>query len=108
MHPIYTTSFHPGQALVQATEDFINILEIAEYVDEPTVQQACDSSRRSPQSRLTFAELRERICADFSLGCVSAEATMQRLHDHNLFGSPDQFMRIFAAGVEALAESPVD
>lgn len=66
------------------------------------VKEACAFQRRL-DSRLTYSQLRQHICLDFDLGCVDAQTSMDRLKANNLFGNPDQFMAIFAAGVRALA-----
>lgn len=53
--------------------------------------------------RLTFGELRRRICEDYTNGFVNAANTMRRLEDEGLYGSPDEFCKIFAAGVSILS-----
>lgn len=53
--------------------------------------------------RLTFGELRRRICEDYTNGFVNAANTMRRLEDEGLYGTPDDFMRIFASGVRILS-----
>ena len=67
------------------------------------VKEACAFQRRL-DARLTFSELRAHVCLDYELGCVDAQTSMDRLKVNNLFGNPDQFMAVYAAGVRALAE----
>ena len=81
------------------------LIENAQLID-PTVAEAPRMGRREIKS-LTFSELRRYICLDYELGCVSAEDTMKRLHDQGLYGSPETFITIFAAGVRSLAEMAV-
>jgi hypothetical protein len=79
----------------------VEILDL-DYAISP-VREACAFQRRL-DTRLTYSQLRAHVCLDWELGCVDAETTMQRLKDQSLFGNPDQFMTIFAAGVRALSE----
>lgn len=51
--------------------------------------------------RLTFSELRKRICQDYEFGFVDAQTTFRRLIDNQLFGSTELFIETFVAGVKA-------
>ena len=54
------------------------------------------------RQRLTFDQLRKAVCQDYDLGFVDAEATLKRLEEQQLFGKPEDFLRIFCAGVRAV------
>jgi hypothetical protein len=88
----------------QDTQDLVDGLPFGD-VDILSLDDEVSNAVDAEQflSRLDAGELRRRICTDWELGCVDAATTMRRLHDAGLYGTPDEFVSIFAAGVEALA-----
>lgn len=73
--------------------------------ENPSEADIIGNARENRQflKRLTSSELRHHVCQDYELGLVDAPRTMQRLADGGLYGTREEFLEIFCAGLRALA-----
>lgn len=96
---------HYSQALQEPDEQYLDTVHLTRVTptgrEVPSVAEECAFQRRLDKP-LTYSELRYCILQDYEFGCVDAKATMQRLKDNDLYGDPETFLKIFAAGVAAL------
>jgi hypothetical protein len=88
----------------QDTQDLVDGLPFGDVENLSLDDEVANGyEARQFQRRLDADELRRRICTDYDLRCCDAVTTIRRLEDSGLIGTPDEFLAIYCAGVEALA-----